>query len=72
MSVEGGDTDAGNNGKEARQEKRRLEDQELTKKGSEKLDIMQGRMGSREPNEKRCNNIIKFQVFHIKRFSKNS
>lgn len=42
--------------KRARQEERRHEDQELTKKGSERLDKMQKRMGSRETNEKRLNN----------------
>lgn len=56
--VEGDDIDQGNNGKEVGQEERRLKDQELTTKESEKLDKMQERMGSRKPNEKRNNNKV--------------
>lgn len=55
-SVEGDDADLGNNGKEARQEERRLCCKNLQQKESEKLDKMQERMGSRKSNEKRYNN----------------
>lgn len=61
--VEGDDIDQGNNGKEIGQEERRLKDQELTTKESEKLDKMQERMGSRKPNEKRNNNKVLSLLF---------
>lgn len=61
--VEGDDIDQGNNGKEVGQEERRLKDQELTTKESEKLDKMQERMGSRKPNEKRNNNKVLSLLF---------
>lgn len=64
VSEEDGDTDCESNGKEARQEERGLEDQELTKKGSEKLDKIQERMRSRQPMKKGLTIIIiNFQVF---------